>query len=196
MQAMRIRTILWLIGVNLYISAFTFGGGYVVIPMIRKFHVAGKGLFTEEELMDMAAVAQSSPGAIAVNLAVLAGYRVAGLGGAVASCLASVTPPIAVLAVVSLFYTAFRDSSIVAAILLGMQAGVAALIVDLVVDMYRAIAGRRLLLPIVLAPAAFAATVLWDVNVALVLAASAALAAAKSFWPRKEKNANDVGSSG
>lgn len=130
MRAKRLKNLLWLVGVNLYISAFTFGGGYVVIPMIRKFHVAGKGLFTEEELMDMAAIAQSSPGAIAVNLTVLAGYRVAGLGGAVASCLAAVAPPIVVLAVVTAFYAAFRSSATVAAVLLGMQAGVAALIAD------------------------------------------------------------------
>lgn len=68
------KRMLWLFGVNLYISAFTFGGGYVVLPMVRKAFVEKKGLFSEEELLDMAAIAQSSPGAIAVNLAVLAGY--------------------------------------------------------------------------------------------------------------------------
>ena len=196
MRAMRLKTMLWLIGVNLYISAFTFGGGYVVIPMIRKFHVTGKNLFSENELMDMAAVAQSSPGAIAVNLTVLAGYRVAGLAGAAVSCLAAVTPPIAVLAVVAVFYEAFRDSGTVAAILLGMQAGVAALIADLVVDMYRLLAKQRNPLPMLMAPAAFVASAVFDLNVALILAAAATLAAAKSLRPGKEGNANDMGTSG
>ena len=59
---------LWLFKVNFFISAFTFGGGYVVIPMIRKYFVTEKHLFSEDELMDMAAIAQSSPGAIAINL--------------------------------------------------------------------------------------------------------------------------------
>ena len=68
---------LWLIRVNLFISAFTFGGGYVVVPMVKKYFVYGKGYFDEDELMEIAAIAQSTPGAIAVNLVSLAGYRVA-----------------------------------------------------------------------------------------------------------------------
>ena len=53
---------LWLCSVNLFISAFTFGGGYVVVPMVRKYYVEQKHVFSNEELMEMAAVAQSSPG--------------------------------------------------------------------------------------------------------------------------------------
>ena len=77
----QIRLWLWLAGVNLLISTFTFGGGYVVVPMVRKYFVESRGMFTEEELLNMAAVAQSTPGAIAVNLSALAGYRVAGAAG-------------------------------------------------------------------------------------------------------------------
>ena len=58
---------LWLLGVNLFISTFTFGGGYVVVPMIRRYFVERRRCFTEEELVSMAAVAQSTPGAIAIN---------------------------------------------------------------------------------------------------------------------------------
>lgn len=76
------RTYLWLFGVNLFISAVTFGGGYVVVPMIRKYFVYQKQLFSEQELMDMAAVVQPTPGAIAINLSVLAGYRTVGIVGA------------------------------------------------------------------------------------------------------------------
>ena len=74
MSKERAGLLLWLAGVNLFISAFTFGGGYVVVPMIRKYFVERRNLFTEEELMEMAAGAQSAPGAIAVNLSALAGY--------------------------------------------------------------------------------------------------------------------------
>ena len=66
----------WLFAVNLFISAFTFGGGYVVVPMVRRYFVEKKQYFSQEELMQMAAVAQSTPGAIAINLSALAGYRV------------------------------------------------------------------------------------------------------------------------
>lgn len=84
----RIKLYFWLFGVNLFISTFTFGGGYVVVPMIRKYYVEKKALFSEEELLELAAVAQSSPGAIAVNLSALAGYRTAVLPG-----LQSAAPP-------------------------------------------------------------------------------------------------------
>lgn len=87
-----IRKYLWLLATNLFISAFTFGGGYVVVPMIRRFFVTQKQYFTEDELIDMSAIAQSTPGAIAINLSALAGYRVAGIIGALISCLAAVIP--------------------------------------------------------------------------------------------------------
>ena len=74
---------LWLIAVNIYISMFAFGGGYVVVPLVRRSFVEKKKIFTEDELMEMSAVAQSSPGAIAVNLAALSGYKAAGTAGAV-----------------------------------------------------------------------------------------------------------------
>lgn len=86
--------LLWLFGTHFYISAFTFGGGYVIIPMIRKAFVGKKNLFDEKELLDMAAVAQSVPGAIAVNMAVLTGYRTAGrLGRCGKLCGLGFAPP-------------------------------------------------------------------------------------------------------
>ena len=88
------QTYFWLLAVNLFISSFTFGGGYVVVPMIRRYFVTQKQYFTEEDLVGMAAVAQSTPGAIAINLSALAGYRVAGTLGAAISCIAAVIPPL------------------------------------------------------------------------------------------------------
>mgnify|MGYP001002058660 FL=1 len=121
-MAKPVKTYLWLLATNLFISAFTFGGGYVVVPMIRRFFVQKKKYFEEKELMDMAAVAQSTPGAIAINLSALAGYRVGGVPGAVISCLAALIPPLAVLGVISVFYTSFITNAVVAAVLKGMQA--------------------------------------------------------------------------
>ncbi|WP_229084710.1 chromate transporter [Enterococcus dispar] len=71
----KLKLYAWICRVNLYISAFTFGGGYVVVPMIRKFYVDEKAYFSKDDLMEMAAIAQSSPGAIAINLGVLAGKK-------------------------------------------------------------------------------------------------------------------------
>lgn len=165
------KRMLWLFGVNLYISAFTFGGGYVVLPMVRKAFVEKKGLFSEEELLDMAAIAQSSPGAIAVNLAVLAGYRTAGMPGAVLSCVAAVLPPLGILAAVA----AFRANRVIAAVLKGMEAGVAALVADVVVDMSRAVFRQKDPLTIAIVPLTFIACTLLQAPVLPVLAAGAGI---------------------
>lgn len=161
---------LWLFSINLFISAFTFGGGYVVVPMIRKYFVEQKKLFTEEELIDMAAVAQSVPGAIAINLSALAGYRSAGIFGVFLSCLAAVLPPVAILSAVSAWYTVFSTNVMIAAVLKGMQAGAAALIVDLVIDMTNLILKERSLFLTMMVPASFIAGFVFHINVAVILA--------------------------
>ena len=81
----KLKRLAWLFFINLFISSFTFGGGYVVIPMIRKYFVQKKKYLSEEEVMELAAISQSSPGAIAVNLSTLAGYKTAGMAGAAVS---------------------------------------------------------------------------------------------------------------
>ena len=160
---------LWLFKVNFFISAFTFGGGYVVIPMIRKYFVTEKHLFSEDELMDMAAIAQSSPGAIAINLAVLAGFRSAGFSGAVLCGVSSVLPPFLILSVISTCYQVFRDLPVVAAILKGMEAAVGALIVDIVFDMGAAVLKEKKPFFASLMPAAFAGSFLLGINVMVIL---------------------------
>ena len=177
----------WLLGINLFISAFTFGGGYVVVPMIRKYFVQRAGLFTEEELMDMAAVAQSSPGAIAINLSALAGWRVAGLPGVLVSAAAAVLPPLVILGIISQGYAAFAANAAVAAVLRGMQAAVTALMVDLVADMAAMVIKKRSWLLTVLVPAAFVASAVFSVNVALILLAGCALCVGQVAWRRRRE---------
>ncbi|MCU6707366.1 chromate transporter [Paenibacillus sp. J5C_2022] len=155
----------------MFISAFTFGGGYVVVPMIRKYYVTRKKLFHEHELVDMATIAQSSPGAIAVNLSTLAGYRVAGKTGAIISCIAAVIPSFILLVFISKFYIAFATHPVISAVLKGMQAGVAALIVDFVVDMCSMLIKERSFLLILLTPLALVANLFLEINVAIILAA-------------------------
>lgn len=181
----KMKLCLWLFYINLFISTFTFGGGYVVVPMIRKYFVQKKRLFDEEALMDMAAVAQSTPGAIAVNLSALSGYRTAGAAGAVVSCIAAVTPPLVILSIVSAFYVEFSQNQTVAAVLLGMQAGAAALIVDLTADMCMMIAKRKSWLLTLMIPAAFVANFMLHVNVAVILLTGCAVCVAWLYWNQR-----------
>lgn len=178
---------LWLLAVNLWISTFTFGGGYVVVPMVRRYFVNQKQLFEEKELMNMAAVAQSTPGAIAINLSALAGYRVAGVLGAVISCAAAVVPPLVLLGVISTFYSVLISNAVVAAVLKGMQAGVAALIVDFIVDMCAMIGKERSLFLTALIPAAFLANFVLDVNVAVILVLCCLICIGRVAWRKRKK---------
>lgn len=163
------HTLLWLFKINFFISAFTFGGGYIVIPMIRKYYVEHAHYFSEEELMEMSAIAQSSPGAIAINLSVLAGYRVAGMKGAILSAGSAILPPLLILSIISLCYDAFRSNPYISTSLKGMQSGVVAIIVDFLVDMACTIKKEQKRSISVLVPIAFIASFIFQINVALIL---------------------------
>lgn len=177
---------LWLAKINLFISAFTFGGGYIVVPMVRKYFVEKKELFDENELIEMAAIAQSTPGAIAINLMALSGYRTAGIIGMIISCVCAVLPPLAILAVVSVCYSAVITNAAVAAVLKGMQACVAALIVDFVVDMTGVILKEHSLFSAALILTAFAVSFFTDINVILVLSGSCILCILRVYIKEKE----------
>lgn len=182
-----------LFAVNLYISAFTFGGGYVVIPMIRKFFVEKYHDFEEEELMEMAAVAQSSPGAIAVNLAVLAGYRMEGIAGACISCVAAILPPLVILSIVSTCYEAFRQNPVIAVVLKGMQAGVAAVILDLVLDMGMGIWKQKEWLLTCLMAVVFLSNLLFEIPIGWILLLCCAVCAADGYLREKKRRQQQCG---
>lgn len=159
----------------LRISAFTFGGGYVIVPLMKKRFVEELGWVSEEKMLDYIAIAQSSPGPNAVNTSVMLGYDLAGLPGALLAALATVLPPLVILSVVSVFYTLLIDSAVVKNVLRGMQAGVAAVVLDAVIDMAAGIIKSRRAAAIVLMAAAFVAAAALKINVAFIILASAAL---------------------
>ena len=129
------------------ISACTFGGGFVIIPLMRRKFVEELGWIEEQEMMDLTAIAQSSPGAIAVNASILIGYHVAGFTGAMITVLGTVLPPLTIISLISLFYQAFRDNIIVNMAMAGMLAGVAAVICDVVINMIKNIIKQKRILP-------------------------------------------------
>ena len=130
------------------LSACTFGGGFVIIPLMRKKFVEELGWIEEQEMMDLTAIAQSSPGAIAVNASILVGYHVAGIPGALLTVLGTVLPPLIIISVISFFYQQFRDNGIVNMAMTGMLAGVAVVICDVVIHMAKGILGQKRALPV------------------------------------------------
>lgn len=165
------------------LSTFTFGGGYVIVPLMKKRFVDDLGWLEEQEMLDLTAIAQSAPGPIAVNASILVGYRVAGAPGAALTILGTVLPPFLILSAVSLFYEAFRSNRIVAALLRGMQAGVAAVICSVVVDMAGSVLKEKKVLSDFLMAAVFLVTLLLPkLNVIWIILACAGLGVAAALW--------------
>lgn len=151
------------------LSAFTFGGGYVIVPLMKKQFVEKLNWISEKEMLDFAAIAQSSPGAMAVNASVLLGYHLSGIPGALVAILGTVLPPLILLTIISVGYSAFIGNALVKNVLRGMQAGVCAVIIDVVIGMSGRVVKDRKLIPILMMVAAFAAVTLFDVNVIFII---------------------------
>ena len=163
------------------LSAFTFGGGYVIVPLMQKRFVKELEWITEEEMLDLVAIAQSSPGPIAVNASIIIGYRMAGIRGALLSVLGTSVPPLIIITIVSYFYLAFRDNAIVNAVLFGMQAGVAAVIVNVVIDMVKGITKNKKILPIIVMILAFLAAAFTSINIVVILYICGAIGAYTTY---------------
>ena len=88
-----------------------------------------------EEILDFAALAQSCPGAVAVNAAILVGWKICGFAGMLTAVLGTILPPMIILSVISLFYSAFASRPLISAVLHGMEAGVAATVLDVACDL-------------------------------------------------------------
>ncbi|NLA86621.1 MAG: chromate transporter [Clostridiales bacterium] len=151
------------------LSAFTIGGGYVIVPLMKKQFVEKLGWIEEQEMLSFTAIAQSAPGAIAVNTAVLMGYHLSGIPGALITVFATILPPLILLTVISMGYRAFISNEIVKNILAGMQAGVCAVITDVVIDMSRNVVRAKRIIPVILMTGAFIAVAVFRVNVLYVI---------------------------
>lgn len=161
-----------LFGVCFCLSALTVGGGYVIVGLMQKRLVEDLGWLGRDEMLDLIAIAQSSPGAIAVNAANLVGWKLRGAAGAAVAIIGSLLPPMAIIVAVGFFYLEFRDNEIVSNVLKGMTAGVTAVILDVVTGLLGQLFKARRIVPLVVCFAAFAVAFFAEVNVALILIAA------------------------
>lgn len=168
------------------ISAFTFGGGFVIIGMMQKKFCEELHWVSEEEVLDMTAIAQSAPGALAVNSAIIFGYRIAGIRGAFISTLATIIPPIIIISVVTMIYDTFRTNQIVQIALQVMRAGVAAIITDVVIDLSKKIIDTKDMINIILMIVAFIASWFFKVSSIMIILIFIALGIAMNFLHKEE----------
>ena len=154
------QKVLWKLFLStLYLSAFTFGGGYVIITLMKDKFVDKYHWIEENEMLDLIAIAQSAPGAIAVNGAIVVGYKLAGLAGVLTAIFGTVLPP----------FLMFRDNFIISELLDGMQAGVGAVIASVVWDMAAGITKKKEWTSIVIMAAAFIASYVMEVPVVYIV---------------------------
>ena len=179
---------LWrLFWTTLYISSFTFGGGFVIVTFMKRKFVDELHWIDDQEMLDLTALAQSSPGAIAVNAAILVGWHVAGFWGMVFAVLGTIIPPMVILSVISFFYAAFATNPYVALVLKGMQSGVAAVILDVVFSLGKGVVKSKSWLYLSVMAAAFVATFFFDVNVVYVILAAAVIGIASAVWEHRKE---------
>lgn len=117
------------------LSAFTFGGGYVIVPLLKKKYVNELKWINEDEMLDLVSIAQSSPGALTINASILVGYKVAGLKGALITVCGAALPPLIIITIISQFYELFMSNPIIQKVLMAMNIGVAAILIDVVYDL-------------------------------------------------------------
>ena len=170
---------------TLYLSAFTFGGGYVIITLMKQKFVDELHWSDDDEMLDMVAIAQSSPGPIAVNGAVIIGYKLEGIAGVFSAVLGAVLPPFVILTVISMFYSAFRHLFVVQSLLTGMKAGVSAVILSVVYDMAAGVIKGKDRVNIGVMILAFVATYFGKVNVVFVILITIAFGAVRTILREK-----------
>ena len=159
---------LWQIFVTFFkIGAFTFGGGYAMIPLIQREAVDHRKWVTEDDILDIVAIAESTPGPIAINSATFVGYRAAGVLGSAAATFGVVLPSFVIILALSFVLQQFQEVRAVQYAFRGIQAGVLALLVKALWTMYKK-APKGWAAYVVMA-GSFVATAVLDINVLFVI---------------------------
>ena len=140
-----------------------------MIPVIRA-EMARRGWISEDELPDIVALSQSAPGVMACNSSIIMGYRMGGFLGSVTALLATVLPPLITLTVISYFYDAVASNPYVRMFLKGMQCGVTAILINVVLDLVVKQVKKKLALPLIIMAGAFIAAVVFKINIMQIIA--------------------------
>lgn len=154
---------------TLYLSACTFGGGYVIVSLLKKKFVDELHYIDDDEIYDLIAIAQSSPGAIAVNGAIVIGYKLQGIIGVIVGVTATIIPPLVIISLISYIYQMVINNIYIASMLAGMQAGVGAVIASVVYEMGSGVVKQKNPFYLILMGAAFVLNYFLKVNVIYVI---------------------------
>ncbi len=162
--------ILWTLFKSMFmLSACTFGGGFVIVSLMKKKYVEELQWLDENEMLDITAITQSSPGPLPVNASVIIGYRMCGIIGSLVAVLGAILPPMIIISIISYFYNEFRTNTYIAIALQVMRAGVAAVIFDVVINLAKNVIKTRRIMYIIMMCAAFTATYFFEISAMLII---------------------------
>ena len=161
---------LWTLFRTMFVlSSCTFGGGFVIVSLMKKKFVEELKWIEEDEMLDVTAITQSTPGPLPVNASVIIGYRMAGVLGSLAAILGTILPPMIIISVISLFYEQFRTNPYIATALQVMRAGVAAVIFDVVINLAGNVIKTKRILYIIMMITAFVAICFFKVSAMIII---------------------------
>lgn len=161
---------LWILFRSMFVlSACTFGGGFVIVSLMKKKFVEELKWLEEDEMLDVTAITQSAPGPLPVNASVIIGYRIAGVKGSLTAVLGTILPPMIIISLISVFYEQFRTNPYIATALQVMRVGVAAVIFDVVINLAENVWKTKRVLYVVMMILAFVAAYLLDISAMIVI---------------------------
>ena len=170
----------------LRIGAFTFGGGYAMIPLIQRETVEKHKWISDDDILEIIAIAESTPGPIAINSATFVGYKVAGFWGSFCATFGVVLPSYIIISIISLLLKQFHDIQAVKYAFFGIRAGVLALILKSLWTMFKKI--KKEVIPYIIMALSFILAAFTEINVLFIIAGSAIFGIAASIiTERKEK---------
>lgn len=165
------------------IGVVTFGGGYAMIPIIEHEITEKRKWLSGDDLLEVVAISETTPGPIAICAATFIGYQMAGVFGAFCATVGVVLPSFVIIYLISLFLRAFEELRIVKYAFFGIRAGVLALLVKAVVSMFKK-APKNIVAYLIMA-ASFAAVAFFSANVIIVILSAAVIGLAASLIARK-----------
>ena len=186
MKTKKLKLCLQLLLSFMKIGVVTFGGGYAMIPIIENETSKNRKWISEEDLLEVVAISESTPGPIAICAASFIGYKVAGILGAFFATLGVVIPSFFIIFIISAFLDSFSEYKIVKYAFTGIRAGVLALIIKAVISMFKK-APKHIVAYIIMA-VSFLLVAIFSTNVLVIILSSAVLGIVASFIARKRGN--------
>ena len=163
---------LWTLFKSMFmLSACTFGGGFVIVSLMKKKFVEELEWLDENEMLDITAITQSSPGPLPVNASVIIGYRMSGILGSVVAILGTIIPPVIIISIISVFYNEFRTNTYIAIALQVMRAGVAAVIFDVTFDLAKNVYKTKRILYICMMIVSFISVAIFGISAVIIILA-------------------------